>query len=149
MYRKNYTWDHLDKVQLFKYAEYFIKMELTRYGLEVYDPRTGNDEIDFSAKTSSSRHYDFQIRTVKNFNYISFPKSHFVPRENLIAAIVIFVENSEPYLFFIPSKKWETPDELLVSRDDDGKSELGLSLSYEKRKLLEPYSPEIIVNTFK
>ena len=124
-------------------------MELTRYGLEIYDPETGNNEVDFSAKTSSSRHYDFQIRTVKNFNYIAFPKNNFVPRDNLISVVVIFVENDEPYLFFIPSRTWETPGELFVSRDNGNGPEWGLNLSYEKRKLLEPYSPETIINTLK
>lgn len=149
MSRKNYTWDHLDNIQLFKYAEYFVKMELTRYGLNIYDQEKGNKEADFCAKTSSLRHYDFQVRTVKNFNYIAFPKSNFVPRDNLIAVVVIFVEDDEPYLFFIPSRAWETPGKLFVSRENGNGPEWGLNLSNENRKLLEPYSPEIIINTFK
>ena len=148
----NYTWDHLDKIQLFKYAGYFVKMELTRYGLDIYQPETDSNGVDFSAKTSSSRHFDFQIRTVKNFNYIAFPKDNLILRENLIVAIVIFVENEEPRLFFIPSTTWEKPGQFFVSRDNGNgqdKPEWGLNLSNEYNKLLAPYSPEIIINTLK
>lgn len=148
----NYTWDHLDKIQLLKYAEYFVKMELTRYGLDIYNSATDNNEVDFSAKTSSSKHYDFQIRTVKNFNYVAFPKDNLNLRENLIVAIVIFVENKEPCLFFIPSTTWKKPDEFFVSSENGNgqdKPEWGLNLSNKYNQLLAPYSPEIIINTLK
>ena len=62
----NYTWDHLDKIQLFKYAGYFVKMELTRYGLDIYQPETDSNGVDFSAKTSSSRHFRILYRVKNN-----------------------------------------------------------------------------------
>ena len=152
MARKNYTWDHLNALQLGRYAEYFVKMELTRYGLEIYSSEVDNSGIDFIAKTSSSRYYDFQVKAVRGINYIPFPKNNMIPRDNLIAAIVICIENEEPNLYLIPSTSWKTPNELLVSKDPENgetEPEWGLNLTKETCNLLEPYLPQKIINTLK
>jgi hypothetical protein len=152
MARKNYTWDHLSSLQLGRYAEYFVKMELTRYGLEIYSSEVDNSGVDFIAKTSSSRYYDFQVKAVRDINYIPIPKNRFIPRENLIAAIIIFIENEEPNLYLIPSISWKTPNALLVSKDpedEESEPEWGLNLTKETCKLLEPYLPQKIINTLK
>ena len=139
-------------MQLGRYAEYFVKMELTRYGLEIYSSEVDNSGIDFIAKTSSSRYYDFQIKAVREINYIPFPKNRFIPRDNLIAAIVICIENEEPNLFLIPSISWKTPNKFLVSKDPENgetEAEWGLNLTKETCNRLEPYLPEKIINTLK
>ena len=33
---QRYDWDRLNKLQVGAYAEYFVKMELTMYGFQVY-----------------------------------------------------------------------------------------------------------------
>ena len=99
----NYTWKHLNNIQIGRYAEYFVKMELTLYGLEIYSSDIDDRGIDFVAKSLSSRYYDFQVKSVRNNNYIFFQKSKFVLRDNLIASIVLFIENQKPLLYLIPS----------------------------------------------
>jgi hypothetical protein len=149
---KKYTWNHLNSLQLGRYAEYFVKMELTLHGLEIYSSEVDDRGIDFIAKTSLSRYYDFQVKSVRKFNYIFFQKEKFTLRDNLIAAVVIFIEQEEPNLFLIPSIFWKTPNELLVSRDYEGKKskpEWGINLSRKNYKLLEQFRTDKIINMLK
>ena len=148
----NYTWKHLNNIQIGRYAEYFVKMELTLYGLEIYSSDIDDRGIDFVAKSLSSRYYDFQVKSVRNNNYIFFQKSKFVLRDNLIASIVLFIENQKPLLYLIPSISWQKPDQLLVSRDYEGKKskpEWGINLSKRNLNLLEKFRIEQTIKTIK
>ncbi len=43
----NYTWKHLNHLQLGKYGEYFVKMELIRNCFDVYSSEVDDRGIDF------------------------------------------------------------------------------------------------------
>jgi hypothetical protein len=67
-----------------------------------------------------------------------------------LAVVVIFQEGRKPDLFLIPSRAWESPTQLLVSRDYEGKKskpEWGINLSHRNLPLLEPYRFEAQVKT--
>ena len=42
-----YEWSCLNHLQVGKYAEYFVKMEFTMYGWQVYSTEVDNRGIDF------------------------------------------------------------------------------------------------------
>ena len=46
---QRYDWDRLNKQQVGAYAEYFVKMELTMYGFQVYATEIDDRGIDFIA----------------------------------------------------------------------------------------------------
>ena len=143
-----YDWSQISSLHLGQYAEYFVKMELTLYGLDIYSSEVDDRGIDFVARTGSSRYYDFQVKSVRGTNYIFFQKEKFKLRDNLIAAIVIFNENKTPDLYLIPSIFWKTPNDLLVSRDYEGKKsrpEWGINISQKNMRLLEPFGIEKII----
>ncbi len=143
-----FKWGHLSNIQLGRYAEYFVKMEFTLAGFDVYTSEVDEKGIDFIIRKDKDRYYDIQVKSVRGLNYIFFPKDKFNLRENLLAAIVVFFEGKPPKIYLIPSTEWSKPNNLFVSRDyEGGKSEpeWGLNLSRKNLPLLEQFEFDKIV----
>jgi len=139
---KKYDWSHLNRLQLGKYAEYFVKMEFALLGVDIYGAEVDDKGIDFVARTQDGRHYDVQVKSVFKSDYIFFQKSTFVLRADLLAAIVLFRKDEEPRLFLIPSTAWLTPNKCLVGRDYIGKKsapEWGIQLSQKHHQFLSGF----------
>lgn len=145
----NYDWSRLNALQLGHYAEYYAKMEFSSYGFEVYTSEVDDHGIDFVAKKGDSQYYDIQVKSVRGYNYIFFQKDKFILRNNLYAAITIFMPLEPPHFFLIPSINWLEPNALLVSRDYVGKKskpEWGLNLSSKNINLLNHYSFDMSIS---
>lgn len=135
-------------MQVGKYAEYFVKMECTFYGFDVYTAEVDDKGIDFVIRKGADRYYDVQVKSVRNLNYIFFQKSKFELRENMLAAVVFLIPNEAPNLFLIPSTVWLSPNSTFVSRDYEGKKsppEWGLQVNPKTFSLLAPYSFDNII----
>jgi len=144
---RKYNWNRLSRLQIGRYAEYFVKMEFTLFGFEVYTAEVDDRGVDFVIR-KDDRYYDVQVKSARGFKYIFFPKDKFSPRDNLLAAIVLFFDGEPPQLYLIPSKEWLKPNALLVSRDyEDKKSkpEWGLNLSKKNLPLLSRFAFDKIV----
>ena len=115
-----HSWSRLTPLQVGRYAEYFAKMEFTLYGFDVYSTEVDDKGIDFVIRRSEERYYDVQVKSSRNANYIFFAKSKFALRENLLAAIVLFLDGQSPDLFLVPSSVWLQPNALFTSRDYEG-----------------------------
>ena len=140
-----YDWTHLNHMQLGRYAEYFVKMEFTLYGFDVYTSEIDDRGIDFVIRKGDTRYFDMQVKSIRNLNYIFFPKDKVQPRVNLLAAVVIFSNGKQPSLYLIPSTMWLQPNSLFVSRDYEGlksKPEWGLNRSSKNLALLAELSFE-------
>ena len=85
-----YQWSQLSHLQLGRYAEYFVKMEFTLHGFDVFSAEVDDKGIDFIARLGPTQYYDVQVKSCRNLNYIFFPKDKFVLRDNLLAAVVLF-----------------------------------------------------------
>ena len=144
-----YDWSRLNTLQVGRYSEYFVKMEFTIYGFDVYQAEVDDKGIDFVIRKGHDRYYDIQVKSVRGFNYIFFRKQYFELRDNLFAAIVIVDEGKPPKLFLIPATVWQNPNALFVSRDYEppkkSKPEWGLSLSPKNYSLLQEYAFENVV----
>ena len=142
-----YNWNRSSHLQIGRYAEYFVKMEFTLFGFEVYTAEVDDRGVDFVIR-KDDRYYDVQVKSARGLNYIFFPKDKFSPRDNLLAAIVLFFDGEPPQLYLIPSKEWLKPNALLVSRDYEGKKskpEWGLNLSKKNLPLLSRFAFDKIV----
>jgi len=131
-----------------RYAEYFVKMEFTLAGFDVYTPKADERGIDFVLRKDNNVYYDVQVKSVRGLNYIFFVKDKFEPRENLFAAIVIFLEGNTPKTYLIPSIVWTNPNNFFVSRDYKGKKskpEWGINLSKKNLPLLAEYEFDKVV----
>jgi hypothetical protein len=145
----NHRWSYLNHLQIGRFGEYLVKMELTRYGLDVYSSEDDDREIDFIVRLSESKYLDIQVKTVRVLNYIFFRKRVFDPRENLYAALVILRESHPPDLFLIPSMAWMKPDTFLISRDfEEAESdpEWGINLSQKNLGLLDRFQFNYMFN---
>lgn len=144
-----YDWKRLNRLQLGKYAEYFVKMEFTLFGFEVYSAEVDDRGIDFVVRRDG-RYFDVQVKSARGFNYIFLSKSKFRPRDGLVAAVVHFVEGQLPELFLIPSRAWECPNSLLVDRNYEGlksEPEWGLNVSHKNLGLLKRYRFDKVIET--
>jgi hypothetical protein len=145
---ERYSWSRLNSLQAGKYAEYFVKMEFTLFGFDVYTTEVDDQGIDFVVRKDETRYYDIQVKSSRNANYIFIQKSKFDLRPGMLAAVVLYYDGHPPQLYLIPSTAWLQPNALLVSRDYTGKRskpEWGIQLSRRNLPLLEQYSFERVV----
>lgn len=146
-----YNWSKLNTLQLGRYAEYFVKMEFTLHGFDVYQSEVDDKGIDFVIRKEQNRYFDIQVKSVRNFNYIFFRKQNFELRENLFAAIVLFFENELPNLFLIPSTVWKNPNSIFISRDYGAplksKPEWGINITPKKYTQFQDYSFDKVIGS--
>ena len=144
-----YQWTRLNKQQVGAYAEYFVKMELTMYGFQVYEAEVDDRGIDFIARFEDRPFIEVQVKSLRSLGYIFAQKKKFVLRENLFMAVALFTLGEPPDLYLIPSHAWQAPNQLFVSRDYEGlKSppEWGLNLSKRNMTNLEQYRFDEVVS---
>lgn len=137
-----YAWSKLTHLQIGRYAEYYTKMEFTACDFDVYTAEVDDKGIDFVVRTGIDAYYDVQVKSSRALNYIFIRKSHFAPRKNLLAAVVLFLDGQPPDLFLIPSTAWLRPHGPLVDRTYTGRAtppEWGLNLSKKTMPLMEEY----------
>ncbi len=150
MIASRFTWGHLNKQRVGRYAEYYVKMAATMAGLDVYTPEVDDRGLDFVVRAGPGRFYEFQVKAVRSLSsYIFMRKEYFIPTADLHLALVLMLEGSEPAIYLIPSTVGLDPAPPFVSRDYGGglKSppEWGLNLSNAALVALEPYRFEKVV----
>lgn len=143
---ERYIWSSLNPQQVGAYAEYFVKVELTMYGFQVYSAEVDDRGIDFVARHGSGPYVEVQVKSLRGMGYVFMRKTHFALSDNLYLALGLFSDGKQPDLYLIPSCAWETPNALLVSRDDveglASEPEWGLNISAKNMAVLESYSFE-------
>ncbi len=140
---KRHQWSRLSHLQVGRFAEYFVKMELTMLGLDVYSAEVDDKGIDFVVRIDARTYLDVQVKSVRGLSYVFFPKDKFILRDNLLAAVVLLLQDQPPELYLLPSLAWKQPNALLVDRDYEGlksRPEWGMNLSQKNRPLLAPYA---------
>lgn len=136
------AWSRLNKQQVGAYAEYFVKMELTMYGFEVYVSDVDDHGIDFIARQRGGSFIEVQVKSLRSMGYVFMRKATFRLQDRLHLALCLLQEGEPPELYLIPSLAWESPTALLVSRDYVGlksDEEWGINVSKRNKPLLEPY----------
>ena len=147
-------WEKLNHLQVGRCAEYLVRMSFAVYGFEVYSPEVDDHGIDLIVRRSNGPFLEVQVKSVRGFQYVFFPKSNFQKKENLIGAVVLFPKAqdsklSEPKLFLIPSLEWENKNALLSERNYPGlksKPEYGVNISKKNMGLLERYEFKSMVD---
>jgi len=145
-----YDWTKLNPLQLGRYAEYYVKMEFTLLGFDIYEPGVDDRGVDFVIRKNYSTFYDIQAKSLCKASYAFMLKEKFALRKNLYLALVLFKQEKPPELYLIPSLDWRKPNELLVGRDyvqKKSKPEWGISVTNKSLSRLQKYQFERIAAT--
>lgn len=145
---QRYIWSRLNNLQVGKYTEYFVKMELTMCGFEVYTTEVDDRGIDFVARRDGVPFIEVQVKSLRDSGYVFMQKTKFELRDNLYLAFGRLIEGKPPELYLIPSRVWDNPTGVLVSRDYEGlksSPEWGLNVSRKNVPALEPYRFETTI----
>jgi hypothetical protein len=143
-----YLWSRLNKPQVGRFAEYFVKMEFALYGFEVFTAEVDDRGIDFVARHGAGGFYEVQVKSARESNYVFMQKTKFPLKPDRLLALVLLEEDQPPDLYLISATEWLSPTTLLVSRDYEGlksKPEWGVQLSGRTRPLLAPYRFDVAV----
>jgi hypothetical protein len=144
-----FDWSRLNHLQVGRYAEYLVKMEMVRAGLDVFTAEVDDKGIDFVVRRDALTYYDIQVKSLRGQGYVFLQKQCFSLRPNLWAALVLFPEGAEAALFLVPATAWTEPNALLVDRDyGEGlksKPEYGINISAKNMALLREYAFERMV----
>jgi hypothetical protein len=138
-----YHWCALNKQQVGTYFEYFVKMELTMHGYEVYTSEVDDRAIDFVARRGSG-FVEIQVKCLRDYGYAFIPKSLFKPREDVYIALGLLFDGKEPEAYLVPSTVWLAPNAVFVERDYDApgqksRPEWGINVSRKNMAALEKY----------
>lgn len=149
-----HQWKALNKQQVGAYAEYFVKMELTMYGFQVYSTEVDDRGIDFVARHEVGPFIEVQVKSLRSLGYIFMQKSKFPIRDGMYLALVLLTENEVPRLYLIPATVWKIPNSTFVSRDYDAdgqisKPEWGINLSKKNLPCLAPYEFDTTVDRLR
>ena len=145
-----YIWSKLNKQQVGTFSEYFVKMELTMHGFQVYTTEVDDRGIDFVARYNEGPFFTVQVKSVRGFNYVFMQKDKFSPSKKLYLALAILDEGEEPNLYLIPSTAWLEPNGLFKDKNYEGKKsrpEWGLNISEKNMSLLNEYQFSQVVET--
>ena len=139
---QRYNWKKLNRQQVGAFSEYFVKMEFTMFGFQVYSTEVDDRGIDFVIRYENGPFISIQVKSVREKGYVFMQKEKFELSNNLYLSLAILKEGLEPFLYLIPSIAWNNPSALLVNRDYIGKKskpEWGVNISYKNMKLLDEF----------
>ncbi|MEI2608276.1 MAG: hypothetical protein V9G20_06550 [Candidatus Promineifilaceae bacterium] len=143
-----HEWNRINHLQIGKYAEYLAKMEFVIRGFDVYASEVDDRGIDFILRLNPNLYIDVQVKSVRSFNYVFFPKHTFQLRDNLLAVLAIMMQGQPVELYLIPALTWLNPNALFVSHDYENKQsapEWGINLSRKNLPLLAPFAFDLMM----
>ena len=103
-----------------KQAVELLKSEMVNEGLEINERENGREGVDFLVKSSNTKHSEVFLQPMDLIAQQSskVPKEKLgEPKENLWIALVLFMKEVEPAVYLIPSKVFETPDQIFIDND--------------------------------
>ncbi len=137
---ERYIWSGLNNLQVGSYIEYFVKMELTMFGFEVYGTEVDDRGIDFVARHKDGPFLEVQVKSLRSMGYVFMQKEKSRLQPSRYLAFGLLLDRQPPNLFLIPSIVWRKPNTVFVSREYEdlrSKPEWGLNVSKRNMPLLE------------
>jgi hypothetical protein len=62
---KHHYWSHLNRQQIGTCSEYFVKMEFTMHGFQVFTPEVDDRGVDFITRFGSGRWLEVQVKSIR------------------------------------------------------------------------------------
>lgn len=151
MYNLNWSRKELTSQKLGTFGEYYAKMALTSYGMNVYTSEVDDHGIDFVAETRE-RFLKFQVKTIrKGTGYVCMLKEHFNIEDDSLFVLLLYLEDGEhPVIYVIPTAAWKNEmNGVFVYRSYEGKKskpEYGINTSQKNMSQLEIYKLERMID---
>lgn len=130
--------------KLGKFCEYYAKMALASYGLDIYASEVDDHGIDFVAE-SKKGFLKFQVKSVRTdrTQYVFMRKDYFdIEDENLYLILLLLVDGEYPDAYLIPTSAWREDNKVFVYHSYEGKKsdpEYGVNISNKNMAALEKY----------
>ena len=110
----------MNKQQVGAFTEYFVKMEMTMCGFQVYGTEVDDRGIDFVARFEQNPFIEIQVKSLRSTGYVFMQKEKFLLGEYLYLALGLLLDGQPPDLYLIPSVVWKQESAIFVSRDYEG-----------------------------
>lgn len=150
-------WAALTKMSLGTFGEYFAKMELTSYGLDVYTSEVDDKGIDFVC-LKGKRLFKIQVKSVRKSECgsgtLNLQKNCFdIFDDDLYLLLLLFRQDRLPEPYLIPASAWRQKTELFryYPHDTPGQTSLpeyALNLSKKSAGLLKEFRLDRILTAF-
>ena len=89
----NTNWSNLNPLQLGRYAEYYAKMEIASYGLEVYTSEVDDHGVDFVCKKNKKEFMQIQVKSIRDYGYVFMQERKWdIKDSNLYLVLLIFTD---------------------------------------------------------
>ena len=75
-----YQWQRLNRQQVGAFSEYFVKMELTMHGFQVYTSEVDDRGIDFVARHEDGPFLSVQVKSIRAYPKTSLSSINVQPR---------------------------------------------------------------------
>ena len=152
MYNRIWSRKELTPQKLGVFCEYYAKMSIASYGINVYTPIVDDQGIDFLFQVGEEFR-KVQVKAVREgTGYVFARKKYFDNRDHaLYMLLMLLTDGQDPEMYLIPAVAWSDPeDRVFVDRDYVGKKsepEYGINLSLKNKHRLEPYRLDDILKT--
>lgn len=147
----SYDWSHLTKLQLGRYAEYFVRMELMLRGGDVFAPELDDRGVDFALRLPSGAFRLIQVKSTRKLAPVFISQSKMPLEDNFWIALVLMRDSASPEIFLIPSVSWQSASDLFkpyVGGKIKTWKEWHLTLSAKTLPLLEPFRLDVMARQF-
>lgn len=126
------------------FCEYYAKMALTSYGMDVYSSEVDDHGIDFVAETKKG-FLKFQVKSIRlaATKYVFMRKDFFETLDdNMYLFLIVLKDGEHPNAYIVPTSAWRinTGSKLFVHHENYKKPEYGVNVSAKNMSELEPYS---------
>lgn len=111
--------------KLTNYANHFLKLEIMKHRLEVFQNESGSRGVDYIIKTKTNKYHDVSLKVLNletTERSVKIPKSawDYELPSNMWVALVVFMKDMEPKAYLIPSNVFNGPDEYIFFDNDQG-----------------------------
>ena len=134
------------------FCEYYAKMALISYGVNIYTAEIDDHGIDFIAE-SGNGFLKFQVKgTRESSHYVFMRKEYFdIEDDAMFLFLLLLVDGEHPDMYIIPASAWRQESSVFVSHDYVGKQsqpEYGVNISKKNMPELGKYRLENMLSIF-
>lgn len=151
MYNLQWSRANLTPQKVGAFCEYYAKMALISYGVNVYTSEIDDHGIDFVAECRKG-FLKFQVKGVRGLSQVFMEKEKFdVEDDTMFLILLLLVDGEEPDMYVIPASAWRRESSVFVSHDYlEKKSRPDYTVNVSKKNLpeLEKYRVENMLSLF-